>query len=307
MSLKNTLVKTLMRTFMKKKSEDEMLKLIETSGVVVEYDENGLRKTNFEIPDELTFLQRFYKGIRIEEMYYSSKLKRPNEQKVVLMFHGGGYLGKINDIYTEWMCRLCKASKDYLVISVEYTTSQKGTFPAAYNDALASWEFLMNEGFLPENVVIMGDSAGGGLALALTMYLRDNNVNVKAYMGLSPWVNLNCTSECFINPQKKKMDPLFGSSNVLDTMAKMYVGDNDINDWRISPLFGSFENLPKMYITYGDCEILRDDIQALYDKASKENDVTLKVYKGCQHDIQTGGTKEAKKSWNDIEEFFSKL
>ncbi len=307
MSFKNNLVKMFTKSFTKNKTEEEMLTLIETSGKEVRYDTSKLRVVEYEIPEEFVFTQYFYKDIRMEEMCYKNHVADPANEKLILLFHGGGYLGKINDIYTEFMHKLCVASKDYKVISVEYKTSRLNPFPGAYNDALSAWEYVTSKGYLPENIIIVGDSAGGGLGLALTMYLRDNNIKVKAYMGLSPWVDLNCTSECFTNLKKKKKDPLFGSSNVIQALAKMYVGDHDVNDWRISPIMGSFEDMPEMFLTYGDCEILRDDIQSLYHKAKKTAQVTLKVYAGCQHDIQTGNTPESKKAWKDIAEFIQNI
>ena len=87
----------------------------------------------------------------------------------------------------------------------------------------------------------------------------------------------------------------------------MYAGDFDIKDPRISPLYGNFSSLPKMCITYGSLEILRGDIQELYEKASKENDVTLKVYKNCQHDVITSNTKEANIAFKDIQTFINNL
>ncbi len=308
MSFKNNLVKTFTKAFASTKSEEQMLTLIETSGKATEYDENGFRITKYKVPEELTFTQYFYKDVRMEEMFFDGHVEDPASEKIVLLFHGGGYLGKLNDIYTEFMERICKAAKGYKVISVEYRTSRVSPFPGAYEDALTAWEYVMEKGYKPENIIIMGDSAGGGLGLVLAMHLRDQGVAVKAYMGLSPWIDLTCTSECFTVPAKKKTDPLFGGSHVVEAAAKLYVGEHDVHDWRISPIMGSFENLPKMYITYGDCEIFRDDIQALYDKAKETvDDVTLKVYAGCQHDIQTSGVPEAKEAWKDVEAFISSL
>lgn len=307
MSFKLSLVKTFTKLFTGSKSEEQMLTLIETSGKVVEYDENGYRVNKYAVPDELVFTQHFYNDIRIEEMYSRGHTEDPANEKIVLLFHGGGYLGKLSDIYTEFMHKLCQQAKGYKVISIEYRTSRVSPFPGAYEDALTAWEYVMGKGYQPENIIIMGDSAGGGLGLALTMHLRDQGVKVKAYMGLSPWVDLTCSSECHTDHAKKKTDPLFGSSNVVEVAAKMYIGENDANDWRISPIMGSFENMPKMFVTYGDCEIFRDEIQALYDKAKQVADITLKVYAGCHHDIQTLNVPETNKAWKDVGEFISRL
>ena len=304
MSFKNFLVKTLTKKHIKKLDQDTLMEIMRTSRMDTKFDENQHRISGWEIPQDVEFVQTVYKNIRLEEMCYNDT---KNTENVILMFHGGGYLGRLNDIYSQFMYKLCNASLNYRVVSVEYRTSTIKPFPAAYEDALDAWEFLMNRSYKPENIIILGDSAGGGLGLALAMHLRDNNIKVKAYIGLSPWVDLNCNSEVHKNPKLRGTDPLFGTNRTLEICAEMYVGENDANDWRISPLYGNFDNLPKMFLTYGTCEILRKDVQNLYERASKKNDVVLKVYKGCQHDIQVMECKEADVAWQDISNFILSL
>lgn len=307
MSLKNNFVNMMTKKLIKGKPDETMIEVFRTAREDVKFDENNFRISNFEVPVEYKYTQYFCNDIRLEEMKHFSYNPSNENANVVLFFHGGGYIGRLNTIYTKFMYNFCKLVHNYKIISVEYRTLREHTFPCAYEDALFIWNYLIENGYKAENIVIMGDSAGGGLGLALTMYLRDNNVKPKAYMGLSPWVNLTATSECFTNPKKRQMDPLFGSNNVIEILGKMYAGEHDINDWRISPLNGNFDNLPKMFITYGELEILRDDIIDLYKRASKNNDVILKIYKKCQHDVITSDTKEAKIAMKDVVDFIKNL
>ncbi len=306
MSLKNNIIKFMTKKIIGKKNDEQMIELIKSGGEKTEYNSEGFRIVKKDIPSKYEFSQKKYSNLIIEEMFLKDKVDK-KDKKAVLFFHGGGYLAKLTDIYTPFMMRFCDAYEEATIISIEYTTIQDAPFPAAYNDAITAWNYVTSLGYKPENIIIAGDSAGGGLGLALTLYLRDNDIAIKAYIGMSPWVTLNCTSECFTNLEKKKTDPLFGSSNVIENVAKMYIDKGDVNDWRISPLNGLFDNMPKMFITYGTEEILRDDIQELYDRASLKTDVVLKVYDKCQHDIQTSSAPEAAKAWNDIKEYIRTL
>jgi acetyl esterase/lipase len=241
----------------------------------------------------------------MEEVNSALLKKDTNLEKVILFFHGGGFIGKLNSIYSNLMYKLCKQLPDYKIIAVEYRTLREHIFPNALNDSIIAWEYLMSEKYNPNNIIILGDSAGGNLGLALTMYLRDCGIFPKAYIGLSPWVNLDM--DAIENIEKKSLDPLFGSNNVLSILGKMYAGDYDIKDWKISPFYGDFKNLPKMFLSYGSLEILGDDIQALYEKAKDEVDIVLKVYNKCQHDVITSETKEGKIALNDVVDFINSL
>lgn len=284
-----------------------MVEIIRTAREDVKYDENGHRISNCKIPNTISYHQYFCDDIRLEEMKLKTNTNNNDSAKTILLFHGGGYIGKLNTIYTKLMYKLCEKIPNYKIIAVEYKTLKEFPFPYAFEDAIKVWDYLIEKEYNPQNIIIMGDSAGGGLGLALTMYLRDNNVFPKAYMGLSPWVNLDDSSECFTNQEKKLKDPLFGTNNVISILGKMYADKYDIKDWRISPLYGNYEKLPNMYITYGELEILRDDIIEMYNKAKKETNVELKIYKKCQHDVITSNTKEAKIAINDIATYITKL
>ena len=310
MSIQNTLVNAVTHKLVSKRTNEQMLNVMATSRMVTEYDKDGNRILNVTVPDHLTFSQFFVDKMRIETMHTIGKETGRGNQKIILMFHGGGYLGKITDMYTKFMIELCNIAPEYKIFSVEYTTSDIAPYPAAYEDALKAWDYLISKGYKSENIILLGDSAGGGLALVLGLLLRDTGKKFKAYVGLSPWVNMNCTSKSFTNEKLRKRDPLFGSNDVLDIMANKYVGDFDKNDYKVSPLYGSFEGFPACYITFGEYEVLSTDIQELADKMCEDaghHKVIVNVYKKCGHDIHTGVVPETKKAWRDLGEFISLL
>jgi len=118
------------------------------------------------------------KGYRLTKMVIDSlpmELLETNQgsDKVILQLHGGAYEIGFGDFYRDFALRYSKISGGASVLSIDYRVAPQYTFPAALIDAVKAWNWLLSQGYLPENIIVVGDSAGGNLALALVMKLRD--------------------------------------------------------------------------------------------------------------------------------------
>ena len=111
---------------------------------------------------------------------FSMELLTPNgeyleeEHEVVLQLHGGGYIGKMRNAYRDFAVLYAKMKGERSVLSIDYRVAPKDPFPAALEDACAAYHWLLEKGYKGEQIVVAGDSAGGGLALSLALYLRDH-------------------------------------------------------------------------------------------------------------------------------------
>jgi monoterpene epsilon-lactone hydrolase len=157
---------------------------------------------------------------------------------------------------------------------IDYRLAPESRFPAALDDAVASYRWLLAQGFAPENIVIVGDSAGGGLAVAALVRLRDSGDPLPAgAMLISPWTDLGLDGESMDKVGRK--DPML-TRYLLAKMARLYLGDTDTSDPLASPIYADLTGLPPLYIQVGSCERLLDDAKRLSERA-KDNGVPVKL------------------------------
>ncbi len=202
------------------------------------------------------------------------------QDKIILYTHGGGYVsGNCQDhrAIVGKMVKTCSVK----TLQFDYRLAPEHPYPAAIDDSLKMYRWLLDEGYLPENIVIMGESAGGGLCLALVLAIKAQNLPAPAAaVALSPWADLKCTGESYQTKAKLCLSPM-GSWT---TFSKHYVADNDPADPGISPLYGDMHGLPPLLIITGDDEVLRDDSIQFAEKAEQAGvDVTLRVGEGMVH------------------------
>jgi acetyl esterase/lipase len=175
---------------------------------------------------------------------------------VVLYLHGGAYMmGSINT-HRELMTRISRAGA-CRVLALEYRLAPEHPFPAALNDAVAAYRWLLDQGIASTRIMIAGDSAGGGLTLATLLALRDNSSPLPAgAMLLSPWTDLTASGASVTS--RAAAEPMLDMI-MLRESAEYYCADKDARGPLISPLFGDFHGLPPLLIQVGDAEILLDD------------------------------------------------
>ena len=158
-------------------------------------------------------------------------------------------------------------------------------YPAAFDDAKAAYEGLLAEGIDPSNIAVSGESAGGGLAVALLLALRDADLPMPSSAFLmSPYADLTLSGRTLVD--KQEFDPLL-TGEALRRRVPDYVGAGDPSDPYISPIFGDLRGLPPMLIQVGSHEILLSDAIRLAGRAA-EADVamTLEVTPGVPHVFQ---------------------
>ena len=228
-----------------------------------------------------------------------------NSDYVILQLHGGGYIGKMRNVYRNFAKLYSDMRNGMKVLTIDYRVAPKNPYPAALQDALAAYKWLLGLGYSGENIIVAGDSAGGGLSLALSKYLRDHELPVPAALVLmSPWTDLTASGTSY--EDNYELDPLFGNTRDSMIYNGEYVGINEPDNPYISPLFGSFEGLPPMLYQVGSIEMLLSDSVDAAKKAKEAGcSVKITVYEGMFHVFQMALDKlpESEKAWHEVKEF----
>ena len=203
----------------------------------------------------------------------------------VLFFHGGGYIVGTLKGYRGFAAQLSQACGG-AVLSVDYRMGPDHFFPAAVDDALSAWDFITANGpdgpGAPETTFVIGDSAGGGLALSLLLKLKMNGAaQPNAAVPLSPWTDLTQSGASY--DTQAGVDPMVGRET-LGWMASLYVTKADAKNPLASPLFGDPTGLPPLLIMVGERETMQDDSNAFAALARDAGvEVTLEVASEMVH------------------------
>ena len=189
--------------------------------------------------------------------------KNADTSKIVLYLHGGGYVfggyGSHGEIASE-MANIVGGR----ALLLEYRLAPEHPFPAAFEDALSSYRWLLDKGYKSEDIFLAGDSAGGGLAVSLLLALKKNGLPLpKAVCLFSPWVDLTCAAASI---DSNALSDCMLSPGALKRFRKHYLGEADPLDERASPIFGDLSGLPPTYVAVGGEEILLDDSKQLVTK-----------------------------------------
>jgi monoterpene epsilon-lactone hydrolase len=202
--------------------------------------------------------------------------------RVILYLHGGGYVMGSIDTHRELVARLSKAAQAR-GLALDYRLAPENLFPAAVDDAIAAYRWLLAQGYKPERIVIAGDSAGGGLAVATLIALRDLGAPAPAAgVCISPWVDLEAEGGSMTS--RAAQDPLVSREMIL-TIARMYVGEKgSLREPLAAPINADLNDLPPLFIQVGDAETLLDDSTRLADRAKESGvDVTLQIWEEMPH------------------------
>ncbi|HEY2548174.1 MAG TPA: alpha/beta hydrolase [Candidatus Acidoferrum sp.] len=206
---------------------------------------------------------------------------RTGDSRAVLLYlHGGGYFGCSPQ--THRPITVSYAREGFLVFAPDYRLAPEHPFPAAVDDAVAAYRGLLSEGCSPEGVIIGGDSAGGGLAVALLLALRDEGVPLPAGAALfSPWTDLAATGDS-IRTNARRCAMFHGPD--IGYSARYYLGEMDPRNPLASPLYADLAGIPPLLIHVGEDEVLRDDSTRLAERARAASvRVELKVWPVVPH------------------------
>lgn len=200
--------------------------------------------------------------------------------KAILYTIGGGYVsGSCND-HRDIVSKLVK-NCGVKTLLFDHRLAPEDPFPAALDDAVAAYRWLLEQGYLPKNIMIVGESAGGGLCLASLLAIRDQGLELPAAAAaLSPWTDLTLSGESY----KTKANVCVSPPGMSEVCSAYYVGKNDPRNPLISPLFGDLRGLPPLLIQVGEYETMLDDSTRFAEKAKEAGvDVKLTVGKGMMH------------------------
>ena len=204
--------------------------------------------------------------------------------RVILFLHGGSSNSGSIVSHRTLAGNVALASKARSLL-IEYRLAPEHPFPAAVEDAVAAYEWLLAQGCAPSQIVLAGDSAGGTLTLALLIHLRDHNKPMPAAaVCLSPAPDLTFSGESWILNAKKD---LMLDARKERKAVEIYLRGADPRAPLASPYFGDLRGLPPLLIQIGSHELLLSDSTRLAEKAKAAGvDVTLEVWPGMQHEWQ---------------------
>lgn len=206
------------------------------------------------------------------------------EDAAILYLHGGGYVIGSIDTHAALTGDIARAAR-MRTLSIDYRLAPEHPHPAAVEDAVAAYRWLLAQGYTAENLAIAGDSAGGGLALATLIALRDADIPLpRAAAMLSPWVDLEGKGESMTT--RAKVDPMITPQSVI-AFGRLYGGRDNLRAPLASPLHADLHGLPPLLIHVGTAEVLLDDAVRIAERAEAAGvEVTLEVYEGMIHVFQ---------------------
>ena len=238
-------------------------------------------------------------GVRCEWM----EMPRVARDRVFLYLHGGGYYAGSPRTHRTFTAIVSRNAHMRLLVP-DYSLAPEHPFPAAVKDGLLAYGWLLKQGIAEENIVIGGDSAGGGVALSMLLTLRSGKMKMpRCAVLLSPWIDLTASSASF--ERNRRRDPIVAKDQLLQA-GRWYAGARDPADPLVSPFFADPQGLPPLLIHVGGDEVLLDDSRMFADVAKSAGvDVTLSVFPEMWHVFHTaaGNVPEAALAMNEVGAF----
>ena len=201
--------------------------------------------------------------------------------KTFMFIHGGGYYRGSIAATRATVARISAEAK-VRCLSIEYRLAPEHPFPAAIDDTYTAYNWLIKEGLKPKNIIVSGQSAGGGLCLALLLKIKENNgFQPKGAVALSPWTDLSQSGKTMIT--NANIDPVI-SKKYLDRMANLYLSKTPSDTPLASPLYGDLSGLPPILVQVGSAETMLDDSKRFVERAKEAKvDVQIEVWKDMFH------------------------
>lgn len=231
---------------------------------------------SFPVNEAFEFTEREYGGVPVLWM------DGPSDSPVLFYIHGGAYIVGSASGYRGLSGNLAAAAGASMC-SVEYRLAEEHPYPAAYDDVYNAYNALIDSGVAPSRVIVAGDSAGGGLAIALLLRLRDNGKALPscAYT-LSAWADLTVEGPTYSSNRDADVSL---TPEGLRSAAERYLGTASAQDPSVSPVFGRLAGLCPLFLTVGSDEIVLSDSIRIAEAAALDNvDVTLRILPHLPHD-----------------------
>jgi acetyl esterase/lipase len=224
---------------------------------------------------------------------------------VILYCHGGGY-STGSSLYARTLTGKLAATTSMGVFCFDYRLAPEHPYPAATEDAMQVWNYLMFMGYGARDIIVAGDSAGGNLALSLTLKLKEEGrLLPRGLVLMSPWTDMTASGKS--HKTKADIDPVL-NADYLNEMIHYYADGQNLKDPLISPLFGDYHDFPPTYIQVGSNEILLDDSVLLCKKLMKAKAfVKMDIFRGMWHVFQMSPFKTAYEAMDKNADFIFDL
>ena len=283
---------------------DNLLKTIKRMHSIIEnQDVEKQRESQENLGDLLRKRELNYENFEIDGIKAEwVSVDRPHMKKYVILYcHGGGYMtGSYR--YARSITNKLASSTSMDVLSFDYRLAPEHPYPAAIEDALKVWDHLMYLGYGARDIIIAGDSAGGNLALTLTLALKEQGrLLPRGLLLFSPWTDMTHSGKSY--ETKASVDPIL-TLDYIEEAIKAYAEGEDLEDPMISPVFADFTGFPQTYIQVGTNEILLSDSLKLDKQMLKcRVPVRLEQFKGMWHVFQMAPFKTAYDAMDAAAEF----
>ena len=241
--------------------------------------------------------------------------EKSESQYAVLQLHGGAFEGGLINVYRSFAQRYGEMIQGGMVATLDYRLWPAHGYPAQQQDTLEAWRYLTETlQFAPERIIVVGDSAGGNLALTLGLHLRDSGEPMPgAIICMSPWADLSNSGPSHIT--NATVDPTFGvPAEFYDGtpvgVSTTYTQGWDTKNPYMSPSFGDYKGFPQMLLQAAGTEVLLSDSQMVYENARKNGvDCHFTIYEGLFHVFQASLDliPESRTAWGEINAFIQSV
>jgi monoterpene epsilon-lactone hydrolase len=218
------------------------------------------------------------------DLILPARLHHPFGKRAILYLHGGGFYSGSLRTHRALAATLAKAASADVLL-VDYRLAPEYVYPTQIQDALTAYRWLLESGYRNDNIVIVGESVGGNLAIETTLRQIDAKGPLPAaVVAVSPVTDLAATGASMTD--KAPLDPLLSKAQI-ELLRKAYLGERSPTDPKASPLYADMTGFPPLLLQVGSREVLLDDTQRLAEKARKAGvDVTTEVWPGMIHQWQ---------------------
>lgn len=254
-----------------------------------------------KLPPDVTVNEQVIEGMKVAWLIP----KDAHTDKVIMYVHGGGYVAGSCSDHRTFVAKFAKNTGIQNLL-FEYRLAPEHPFPAALDDSVKIYHWLLSSEFKPENILIAGESAGGGLCLATLLALKEKSIPMPvAAMAISPWTDLTCSSDSYRTKNRLSPAPLESWT----VFSNHYAGENKADNPLISPLYGDLSGLPPIFINSGESDELFEDGEKFYLKAIEAGvDIKFKSGKEMIHcyPLLAPMFREATEAMNEIVDFIRK-
>lgn len=275
-SWQNRLLSTIIRLRVKRRATSDMEKAVMQTRKILG---NPPKYMRFVPPPDIAIRKVDENGVRGEWVESSKNSSVPN---LLYYLHGGGYVACSPETHRPLTASLTRTAAGLKTFALDYRLAPENRFPAAIEDAVAGYRWLLGQGMDPKRIVISGDSAGGGLTLATLLSLRDAGEPLPAAaVCLSPWTDLAGTGRSLETNAKSEV---MIQGKYIKGAGKLYLGDAPADNPLASPLYADLKGLPPLLIYVSDSEVLLDDSVRLAERAKQAGvEVDLRIWSGLPH------------------------